>query len=191
MHNYADLKNDTTSHFDSSSALSSCDHRWLSVLEASYLIFRLQPYYENLGKRVIKSPKLYFFDVGLVSYLLGIETVEQLSRDPLRGHLFENMVVLECMKMRMNRCLEPNLYYYRDSHQHEVDLIYKKGHELIPIEIKSAETADLSFSKGLAYFQGIAPDKVPCGYIIYAGQLEYTLGGFELCHYTHLDALPW
>jgi len=158
---------------------------WLSILEASYIIFRLQPYYENFGKRMIKSPKLYFFDVGLVSFLLGIETTQQMSRDPLRGNLFENMVVLELMKMRMNQSLAPNLYYYRDSHHNEIDLIYKKAHELIPIEIKSSESFDKSFVKRLKYFQQLASDKVPTGYVIYAGELEYSVNGFELCNYKN------
>lgn len=160
---------------------------WLSILEASYIVFRLQPYYENFGKRMIKSPKLYFFDVGLVSYLLGIENTGQMSRDPLRGNLFENLVVLECMKLRLNQCLEPNLYYYRDSHHNEVDLIYKKAHELIPIEIKSAESVDRSFLKSLKHFQGLLKDRVPAGYIIYGGDLTYLMDSFHLVSYRDVS----
>lgn len=138
---------------------------------------------------MIKSPKLYFFDVGLVSFLLGIETTHQMSRDPLRGHIFENLVVLECMKTRMNQCLVPNLYYYRDSHHNEIDLIYKKANQLIPIEIKSSESFDHSFLKRLKYFQTIAPDKVPTGYVIYAGDQEYTVDHFELLSYKNSEKI--
>lgn len=162
---------------------------WLSILEASYIIFRLQPYYENFGKRMIKSPKLYFFDVGLVSYLLGIENTQQISRDPLRGNLFENLVVLECMKKRMNQRLEPNLYYYRDSHHNEINLIYKKASQLIPIEIKSSESFDRGFLKRLKYFQQLVPDKVSSGYVVYAGEMEYSVDGFELLSYRHVDKM--
>ncbi|MFT3741348.1 MAG: ATP-binding protein [Gammaproteobacteria bacterium] len=161
-------------------------HQWLAVLEASYLIFRIQPYFENFGKRVIKSPKLYFFDVGLVSYLIDIETTTQMSRDPLRGHLVENLVVLELIKARINQGLEPNLYFFRDSHQNEVDLIYKRAHELIPIEIKSAQTYNRSFLKNLQHFQSLAPERVPTGYLIYAGELSYKVDGFQLLNYKHL-----
>lgn len=164
-------------------------NHWLAVLEASYLIFRVQPYFENFGKRVIKSPKLYFFDVGLVSYLIDIETVTQMSRDPLRGNLVENLVVLELIKARINQGLEPNLYFFRDSHHNEVDLIYKRAHELIPIEIKSAQTYDSSFLKGLHYFQSMAPDRVPTGYLIYAGELSYHVNGFQLLNYKNLEKI--
>lgn len=168
---------------------STTVQHWLSILEASYIIFRLQPYYENFGKRMIKSPKLYFFDVGLVSYLLGIETTEQMSRDPLRGHLFENMVVLECMKARMNRNLDPNLYCYRDSHHHEIDLIFKKAHQLIPIEIKSAESFSSSFLKRLKYFQKLAGERMPTGYVVYAGDQEYTIDSLGLLPYQQIEKI--
>jgi uncharacterized protein len=158
-------------------------NHWLGILEASYLIFRVQPYFENLGKRLIKSPKIYFFDVGLVSYLIDIETIVQMSRDPLRGQLVENLVVLELFKTRLNQGLDPNIYFYRDNHKNEVDLIYKKGHELIPIEIKSAKSFDRSFLKGIQYFKNIIPDRVPTGYVIYAGGMSYKVDDFHLLNY--------
>ena len=113
---------------------------WLSILEASYIIFRLRPYFENFGKRMIKSPKLYFTDVGLATCLLDIEEPEQLARDPMRGYLVENLVILELMKYRHNHGLDPNFYYYRDNHKNEVDVIIKQANQLIPIEIKSSKT---------------------------------------------------
>lgn len=158
-------------------------NQWLSVLEASYLIVKLQPYYENFGKRLIKSPKLYFTDVGLACYLLGIENEMQLQRDPIRGALVENLVVMELIKYRVNQGLEPRLFYYRDNHQHEVDVIFARGHELIPIEIKSAQTFDKSFLKNLRYFQALSPDRVPTGHVIYAGPISQKIDPFQLKHY--------
>ncbi|MFI4918394.1 MAG: ATP-binding protein, partial [Legionellales bacterium] len=164
-------------------------NHWLAILEASYLIFRIQPYFENFGKRVIKSPKIYFFDVGLVSYLLDIETKTQMSRDPLRGNLVENLIVLELIKARLNRGLEPNLYFFRDNHGNEIDLIYKKAHELIPIEIKSAQSFDRSFIKKLIYFRELAGERVPTGYLVYSGDLSYQVDGFQLMNYRNVSSI--
>lgn len=161
-------------------------NHWLAVLEASYLIFRIQPYFENLGKRIIKAPKLYFFDVGLVSYLINIETKTQMSRDPLRGHLVENLAVLELMKARLNLGREPNLYFFRDNHNNEVDIVYKKAHQLIPVEIKSAKSFAPAFLKGLKYFRQLTPERVSNGYCVYAGSQSYDIDGFRLINYKNL-----
>ena len=161
---------------------------WLALLEASYIIVRLQPYFENFGKRVIKSPKLYFVDVGLACYILGIENSQQLSRDPLRGFLFENMVVIDLMKARLHRGRDPNLYFYRDQHQLEVDLIYKHGHELVPIEIKVSQTFNSQFLKPLQHYQkNIAQDRVKNGYLIYSGKFEQQLGDIQLLNFMHAE----
>ncbi len=159
--------------------------QWLSVLEASFIIVQISPYYENFGKRVIKSPKLYFTDVGLAAYLLGIENLEQIRRDPLRGFLVENLVVTEMMKTRLNKGLEPQLYYYRDNHQHEVDLIYKKSSELIPVEIKASETFNPIFVKNLKYYESIAKSSVKNGYLIYAGVHEQEVGNIHVINYKN------
>ena len=145
---------------------------WLSVLEASYIIFRLQPFYENFGKRVIKSSKIYFYETGLASYLLGIENEKQVARDPLLGGLFENMVIIECVKSRTNIALDPNLYFYRDSHHNEVDLIHKQGEKLIPIEIKASQTYNPHFIKSLVRFRSISKNS-GTGYVIYAGNQSF------------------
>ena len=158
---------------------------WISVLEASFLIFRLQPYYENFGKRLIKSPKLYFTDVGLASYLLDIISVEQVSRDPLRGNLVENLVILESMKYQQNLGREPRFYYYRDSNNNEVDMLYKTGHELIPIEIKSSRTFTPEFLKGLQHFKAIAQEKCSKGFLIYAGEQEQNIGFVSVLNYLN------
>lgn len=156
---------------------------WLSILEACYIVYRLHPYYESFGKRVVKSPKIYFCDVGLVAYLLGIESIEQMSRDPLRGNLFENLVVNELMKARYNQGLDPRLYFFQVAGRHEVDLIYQKGHELIPIEIKSARTFNSSFLSGIHNFKKIAQDRCAASYIVYSGDEEMKIGNVQLLNY--------
>lgn len=158
---------------------------WISILEASFILIRLQPYFENFGKRIIKSPKLYFTDVGLVSYLLGIENIEQIKRDPLRGNLVENLIVLELIKSRLNSGLDPQLYFFRDAQGHEVDLIFQSGNKLIPIEIKAAQTFNQEFLKNLEFFQNLVEDRCKGGYIIYAGTQEQTIKSFKLLNYSH------
>ena len=153
---------------------------WLAIMEASYLVFRIQPYYENFGKRVIKAPKLYFFDVGLLSYLLDIESTVQMARDPLRGYMIENLVVLELVKARFNQGLDHNLYYFRDNYGNEVDLIYKRAAKLMPIEIKSANSFDRSFLKGLQYFKRIAGDRVSQAWLVSAGEYAYEVNDCKL-----------
>lgn len=144
---------------------------WLSLLEASYIVFLLQPYYRNISKRLVKSPKLYFYDVGLGSYLLGIENKKHIARDPLRGHLFENMVVAETLKYRLHHGKGNNLYFYRDSKGNEVDLVLTKGADLFPIEIKSGMTITKDYFKGLKHFSKVFPKNIPDGSgLIYAGE---------------------
>ena len=159
---------------------------WLSVLEASHTIFRLNPYFENFGKRIIKSPKIYFTEVGLASYLLGIESPVLAARDPLIGNLFENMVVIEALKARLNAGKEPELYFYRDNKGNEVDLLFRQNRQLIPIEIKSAMTFNPEFAKGIAQFQKIA-SSAQKGHIIYAGNLTPELPHASVLHFTDVD----
>jgi len=155
---------------------------WVSLLEASFIVFRIYPYYENFGKRQIKSPKLYFSDTGLVSYLLGIETPEQVSRDPLIGNLFENLVVVEALKTRLNRGMDPAIYFFRDNNGNEVDIIYKKHQDLIPIEIKSAMTYQRKLAKGIEFFQRITK-KASNGYLIYAGEMHVSNSTVEFINF--------
>jgi predicted AAA+ superfamily ATPase len=146
---------------------------WLSALEASFIVFRLNPYFENLGKRVIKSPKIYFTEPGLACYLLGIEDVTQVGRDPLLGNLFENMVVMEAVKARYNKGLDANLYFFRDSNHYEIDLLWKKDGSLFPVEIKSALTWNESFTKNINRFKkGISTKNKGC--VVYGGELNFT-----------------
>ena len=158
---------------------------WISILEASFVVFRLQPYFDNFGKRIIKSPKLFFTDVGLATYLLGIENTVQVSRDPLRGHLVENLVIVELMKYRLNLGLDPQLYYYRDVQKNEIDVIFKSGSNLIPIEIKSSKTFHTDFLNKLHFFQTLAGDRAPKGFLIYAGEQEQEIRRIQLLNFKH------
>lgn len=143
--------------------------KWLSVLEASFIVFTLHPYYENFGKRLIKAPKIYFTEPGLVAYLLGIETASQIARDPLVGGMFENFVVCELLKARLNAGKRPNLYYFRDSKGMEVDVLLDEGRMLRPFEIKSSSTMNADFVKSLLKFKAIVPNVVSPT-VIYAGK---------------------
>ncbi len=157
--------------------------QWISILEASFLIIQLRPYFENFGKRIVKSPKIYFTDVGLASYLLGIETPKQLRRDPLYGNLVENLVLLELMKARLNEGRDPRLYFFRDTGGHEVDFVYQSGHELIPIEVKAGQTFNREFLKAPTRFQQLTGGRSPTGFVIYAGEQEQRIGSLELLNY--------
>ncbi|NMA40264.1 MAG: ATP-binding protein [Lentisphaerae bacterium] len=159
----------------SSTTLSS----WLSVLEASYIVFRLPCYFNNFGKRLIKAPKIFFTDVGLASFLLGIERVEQIARDPLLGGLFENMVVIEALKARYNAGKhQPELYYFRVQGRHEVDLILNDNRQLTPVEIKAGMTFDPSFANDLRKFLSFAPNCVNPT-VLYAGDTTATIHGVK------------
>lgn len=163
--------------------------QWLSILQASYIVFLLQPYHANINKRLIKSPKLYFVEPGLAVYLLGIESAKQMHRDPLRGNLFENMIVLELIKKRYNQGLDPHLYFYRDQQKHEVDVIYKKANELIPIEIKSSQTFNKRFYKEINYFSQLFPEQCNQGYIVYAGDSSQKIGWRTLLNYLDTSTI--
>jgi uncharacterized protein len=156
---------------------------WLSVLEASYLIFFVPPYFKNYGKRITKTPRLYFSDVGLASYLLGIESTSQLSRDPARGRLFENLVILELLKTRYNNGLESNLYFYRDKNQFEVDIICQQGHKISVAEIKSGKTFREEHIKNLVKFKTLVKEDIEKICLIYAGDIKQKVKGVCVLNY--------
>ncbi|MCL2728173.1 MAG: ATP-binding protein, partial [Bacteroidales bacterium] len=145
---------------------------WLSILEASYLVFRLQPFYQNIGKRLVKSPKIYFHDTAIICFLLGIETPEQLKTHPLRGAIFENYVVLEFLKNRFNAGKANNLFFYRDKSQREVDIVQQFGHQYHAYEIKSAVTFHSDFTGNLNYLKKVLGDTLIKKQVIYDGVLE-------------------
>lgn len=160
---------------------------WLSVLQASYIVTLLPPYFENTSKRLTKMPKLYFLDTGLACYLLGIESPEQLSRDKMRGALFENFVVTEALKQRYNQGKESNLYFYRDSNQNEIDLLLKRNTRLYGIEIKSSMTYHKDFEKALKRIDEWVKAPVDGKAVVYAGNFENTAGEIKLLNYTNMD----
>lgn len=183
--NYSSLSNDV-------GVSATTVKTWISVLKASFVVFELPPFFENIRKRVVRSPKIYFSDYGLAAFLLGIETPEQLSRDPLRGGLYENLLILDVLKNRLNSGKRPEMFFYRDTHGNEVDLIIKHGRKLTPVEIKSAATFTYDFLKGIEQFQKVTEDRCKPGFVFYNGREQYTLKGtrvFNPLLHEGLDAL--
>lgn len=142
---------------------------WVDLLQTSYIIFLLEPFYKNIKKRLIKTPKIYFYDVGLASFLLGIEKLEHIYNHPLKGNLFENLVIGEILKSRYNCGKKNNLNFYRDRSGNEVDLIYNVSGQVYAIEIKSAETINSDFFRGLNVFEKIFPKITKRKIVIYGG----------------------
>lgn len=160
---------------------------WLSVLQASYLVTLLPPYFENISKRLVKSPKLYFNDPGLACFLLDIESPRQLERDKMRGAIFENYVVMEVIKHRYNRGLFDGVYFYRDSNQNEVDILLKQEGEITAIEVKSSMTYHPSFEKHISKLSEWIKTPVSKKLIVYSGDFENTAGDINLINYRHLQ----
>lgn len=142
---------------------------WLSILEASFIVFKLPPYYENFGKRVIKSPKYYFTEIGLLAFLLGLEDPNYVIRDPLLGSIFENLIVIECLKSCYNQGRPSNLYFYRDSNGNEVDIVIDQGPRTKWVEVKAAETYQPHFFKSIQKIAGSLGKEV-AGYLVYNGE---------------------
>lgn len=159
---------------------------WLSLLRASYIIFLLHPFHPNINKRLVKSPKLYFYDVGLACYLLGIDNEKQLKTHPLRGQLFENLIVIEVLKHRYNNGLNNNLSFYRDSNSNEIDLIYQTADKFTAIEIKSTNTIrfDKEYGRGIfkniENIKSIMKNKLKDKVIVYSGDNDYKTQGYEI-----------
>lgn len=142
---------------------------WLSILESSFVVFLLQPHFENFHKRLVKQPKLYFYDAGLAASLLGIESEAQLTTHYLKGGLFEALIVSELIKFRVHRGFVPQLYYWRDHRGNEIDCILESGGMLTPIECKAGKTINADYFKGLSFWKSIAAHQTKKGYVIYGG----------------------
>lgn len=142
---------------------------WLSLLESSYIAFLLQPYYDNFSKRLIKSPKLFFYDTGIACSLLGIETIEQLDTHYLKGNLFESLMIAEFFKERFNQGQLPNAYFWRDKTGHEIDCILEKASIRIPIEIKSSRTISSDFFYDLKYWNKLTQSDPQKNILVYGG----------------------
>ena len=152
--------------------------RWLSLLQASYIVFLLRPHQKNFNKRLTKSPKLYFYDTGLVCYLLNIRNAESLAFHSQRGAIFETYVVSELVKTCMNAGVEPPLYFWRDSQGHEIDLMVENGEDLFPVEIKSGQTVNGSMFDGLNFWRKLSG--VEKGMLCYGGSESYDRNGFQV-----------
>ena len=146
---------------------------WISILEASFILLRLPPYYKNFSKRVIKSPKIYFCDTGLLCNLLNIFNKKKKKKSGLRGAIFENFVVTEYMKKALFKGEEPQLYFWRDTNQNEVDLLCETDGELSAIEIKSGETKNQKFYDGLKKFAEVADIPLSNTRVVYGGDDSY------------------
>lgn len=159
---------------------------WLSILEASYIVYLLRPFHANLNKRLTKSPKIFFYDVGLAAFLSGITEPYQLFNSPLKGPLFENMVVMEMLKNKYNHFRPYQLYYYRDSNNNEVDVILDYTTHLDAFEIKSSKTFDPGFLKGLNHIRKLLPQKIRNTTVCYSGNTEQTIGENNLVNFKNI-----
>jgi predicted AAA+ superfamily ATPase len=162
--------------------------QWLSVLEGTYIAFRLQPYFKNFRKRVVKTPKLFFWDTGLAVRLLGIQSAEQLATHPLRGALFENWVVSERLKARCHLGERPNLYFWRDNAGLEVDLLEETAGRLHATEVKSGATFTSEWTERLSKWQALAAADAESGArVVYGGEKSFTFKGCDVVSWRELE----
>jgi uncharacterized protein len=155
---------------------------WIGVLESSFIIYRLQPHHSNFNKRIVKMPKIYFYDTGLLCALLGIQNAEQLNYHPLFGNLFENFSIGELLKHRYNQANSNNLYFWRDNTGHEIDILIETIKNLYPVEIKSGKTVTDKFFKGILYWFKISGEK--SGAVIYTGESGQKRS-------NNIEIVPW
>ncbi len=159
---------------------------WISILENSYIIFLLRPHFKNFSKRLVKRPKLYFYDTGLACFLLGIQNHKELEINSHRGQLFETMVIGEMIKQRYNAGTPMNLYFWRDNAGHEVDVIIDRAGKLFPIELKSSHTASDKYLDGIRYWNELSNTNE--GAVVYAGKLEHEpIKGFRFINWKNID----
>jgi predicted AAA+ superfamily ATPase len=157
--------------------------RWLSLLEASFLVLLLPPYHRNFGKRLIKSPKVYFLDPGLLCSLLGIRTADELSVHASRGPIFESFILAELVKAYAHRGRRPPLYFWRDSIGHEIDFLIDRGRDALAIEAKSGETAASGFFEGISWWRRLVRDPDAPSLLLYGGNESFT--------FRDIPALSW
>ncbi len=162
---------------------------WLSVLEASYIVFLLRPHFQNFTKRLVKSPKLYFCDSGLAAWLLGIREPGQMVFHAQRGALFENLMVAEFLKSRFNRGVPPDLHFWRDSQGLEVDLLVERGGLQLPVEIKSGQTIAADFLQPMNRWRELAGRMEQPGWLIYGGDRAFRQGSVEVVPWRSVPAL--
>jgi predicted AAA+ superfamily ATPase len=161
---------------------------WLSILQSSFIIYLLQPHHQNFNKRLVKVPKLYFYDTGLVCSLLGITQVDQIPLHPQKGSLFENFAINELVKERFNNNEPHNLYFWRDSTGNEIDIVIDKGTSLYPIEIKSGKTVTSDYFKNFDFWSKITG--TTGGTVIYGGdQIQKRSNGITVLPWNEINTL--
>ena len=159
---------------------------WFSILEASFIVFFLQPHHKNFNKRIVKTPKLYFYDTGLASNLLGIQDEDSIDNHWAKGALFENLIILEMLKSNLNKGLQPKLYFWRDNTGNEIDCIEERGEDISTYEIKSSKTIQKDFFKGLNYYNKISDSKNKTSYLVYGGNDSYPLSEYSVLSWKDL-----
>lgn len=164
---------------------------WISVLEASFVIFLLQPHYQNFGKRLVKQSKLYFYDSGLLCSLLDIQSPTQLENHYLRGNIAESFVISEYIKLRYHHGLRSNAFFWRNNSGHEIDLILESGNKLTAVEVKSAETLNPQLFKGLNYFKKLTGDSDNPYFLIYGGERRQSRKDGLVLSWKQIDQLPF
>jgi predicted AAA+ superfamily ATPase len=162
---------------------------WLSVLETSFVIRRVQPHHNNLSKRITKSPKIYFLDTGLLCYLLGITSPQQLEFHPLRGEIIETFVASELTKAIYNAGRDEALYFFRDSAGHEVDFLIDQGASVLPIEVKSSSTFHADFLKGLKFYTALKGSRVTSPTVVYTGSENFKVADTQIVSIKHVSEL--
>jgi uncharacterized protein len=163
---------------------------WIAILEASSIVFTLQPYHRNFGKRLVKQPKVYFYDTGLLCALLGVRTADQLATHYLRGSIFETYVIAEHLKRCHHAGQRPNAWFWRDNHGHEIDLILEDGQALCAVEAKSAETLQDDLFRDVAWFRQISPQAEGSCYLVHGGTRRQSRRDAEVLGWRDLDLLP-
>ncbi|MCF7794846.1 ATP-binding protein [Patescibacteria group bacterium] len=159
---------------------------WISILETSYIIFKLQPYYKNFNKRIIKSPKIFFYDTGLLSYLLGIRKEDELTNHYLKGNIFENFIVSDIIKYDYNRGNLANFYFWQDSNANKVDLIIDNGQDVTAIEIKAGSTIRSELFKNLVSWRELQDNKKQSEFLFYAGDMNISRKGVKVLNWKDL-----
>jgi len=163
---------------------------WFSILESSYILYRLQPYHRNFNKRLIKSPKLYFYDTGVACSLLGIREQEQVNLHYMKGSLFENLILNEFIKRSFNRGENRQPYYWQDNHGKEIDCLLVNGEKVTAVEIKSGKTMSTSYFENLKYWRSLAALPESQEYVVYGGDQSMQTGAGTLISWKNLDRIP-
>lgn len=181
--NYASLANDA-------GVSPNTAKSWLSILESSYILYRLQPYHRNFNKRLVKSPKLYFYDTGVACSLLGIREQEQVNSHYMKGSLFENLILNEFIKRSFNRGENQQPYYWQDNHGKEIDCLLVNGERVTAVEIKSGKTMSTSYFDNLKYWQSLASLPENQEYVVYGGDQSMQTSAGTLISWRNLNRIP-